>query len=96
VACAGAQWEKAQELFELMRVQHCTPDVVTYTALISACQRGGKWGLALQARSPHKPSSASPRCTYPPAGSDQLSFASQARAAVQHSACSHKSHAMLM
>ena len=45
---AGAQWEKAQELFELMHAQHCTPDVVTYTALISACDRGGRWDLALQ------------------------------------------------
>ncbi len=47
---AGAQWEKAQELFELMQQQHCTPDVVTYTALISAFERGGKWHLALQVR----------------------------------------------
>ena len=47
-ACAGAQWEKAQELFELMQQQHCTPDVVTYTALISAFERGGQWHLALQ------------------------------------------------
>lgn len=44
----GAQWEKARELFELMQQQGCTPDVVTYTALISAYERGGKWQLALQ------------------------------------------------
>lgn len=47
-ACAGAQWEKARELFELMQQQGCMPDVVTYTALISAFERGGKWHLALQ------------------------------------------------
>ncbi len=45
---AGAQWEKARELFELMQQQGCMPDVVTYTALISAYERGGKWQLALQ------------------------------------------------
>ena len=45
---AGGQWEKACNLFELMQQQGCTPDVVTYTALISAFERGGKWQLALQ------------------------------------------------
>ena len=45
---AGGQWEKARDLFELMQQQGCTPDVVTYTALISAFERGGKWQLALQ------------------------------------------------
>lgn len=32
-----------------MQTQNCTPDVVTYTALISAFERGGQWQLALQA-----------------------------------------------
>lgn len=32
-----------------MQVQGCTPDVVTYTALISAYERGGQWRRALQA-----------------------------------------------
>lgn len=32
-----------------MRVQGCAPDVVTYTALISANERGGQWRRALQA-----------------------------------------------
>jgi pentatricopeptide repeat domain-containing protein 1 len=36
---AGAQWQKAQEVFESMRGQGCTPDVVTYTALISAFEK---------------------------------------------------------
>lgn len=48
LAVTGAQWEKARELYELMQQQGCTPDVVTYTALISAFERGGKWHLALQ------------------------------------------------
>ena len=45
---AGGQWEKARDLIDLMQQQGCTPDVVTYTALISAFERGGKWQLALQ------------------------------------------------
>ena len=32
-----------------MKAQGCTPDVVTYTALITAFDRGGQWHLALQA-----------------------------------------------
>ena len=27
----GAQWVKAQEVFDSMRMRGCTPDVVTYT-----------------------------------------------------------------
>ena len=45
----GAQWEKASEVFEQLQVQGCTPDVVTYTALISAYERGGEWRRGLQA-----------------------------------------------
>ena len=48
-ACAGAQWQKAHEVFEGMKAQGCTPDVVTYTALISAFEKGGQWPLALGA-----------------------------------------------
>ncbi len=32
-----------------MNSQGCTPDVVTYTALISAFERGGQWQRALGA-----------------------------------------------
>lgn len=39
VLCAGAQWEKASEVFEQMQKQSCTPDVVTFTALISAFEK---------------------------------------------------------
>jgi pentatricopeptide repeat protein len=45
----GAQWAKAAEVFEQMKVNRCTPDVVTYTALVSAYERGGQWMKALEA-----------------------------------------------
>jgi pentatricopeptide repeat domain-containing protein 1 len=32
-----------------MQSSGCTPDVVTYTSLISAYERGGQWHLALNA-----------------------------------------------
>lgn len=48
-APAGGQWEKASEVFEQMGSQGCAPDVVTYTALISAYERGGQWQKALGA-----------------------------------------------
>jgi len=44
----GCQWEKAQAVFDQMQASGCTPDVVTYTSLISAHERGGQWHLALQ------------------------------------------------
>lgn len=46
---AGVQWQKAAEVFEEMQGQGCTPDVVTYTALISAYEKGGQWRRALGA-----------------------------------------------
>ena len=45
----GVQWRKAAEVFEEMHGQGCTPDVVTYTALISAYEKGGQWRRALGA-----------------------------------------------
>ena len=33
-----------------MQAQGCRPDVVTFTALISAFEKGGQWRLALQVR----------------------------------------------
>lgn len=45
----GAQWAKAAEVFEQMKVNRCNPDVVTYTALVSAYERGGQWMKALEA-----------------------------------------------
>ena len=46
---AGAQWEKARQVYEQMQSNGCQPDVVTYTALVSAYERGGQWLLALEA-----------------------------------------------
>ena len=46
---AGSQWEKAAEVFEQMRRRGCTPDVVSYTALISAYEKGGQWQRTLTA-----------------------------------------------
>lgn len=36
-------------MFGQMQANGCTPDVVTFTALISAYERGGQWLLALEA-----------------------------------------------
>ena len=47
--CAGGQWQKASEMFQQMQQQGLTPDVVTYTAVISAYEKGGQWRLALSA-----------------------------------------------
>ena len=46
---AGAQCNRAAELFDQMQQQGCTPDVVTFTALISAYEKGGQWRRALGA-----------------------------------------------
>ena len=44
---AGAQWEKAQELFEQMQHRGCKPDAVTFSGLISSYDRAGAWGRGL-------------------------------------------------
>lgn len=54
-ARAGAQWEKAAEVFEQMQRQGCRPDVVSYTALIQAYERGGQWRRALAVSMPAPP-----------------------------------------
>ena len=52
LSCAsGAQWERAAELFQQMQQHHCMPDVVTYTALIGAYEKGHQWRQALQVTS---------------------------------------------
>ena len=43
-APTGAQWEKAQELFEQMQHRGCKPDAVTFSGLISSYDRAGAWG----------------------------------------------------
>jgi pentatricopeptide repeat domain-containing protein 1 len=45
----GAQWEHAADIFSRMQRSGCRPDVVTYTALIGAYERGGEWLRALEA-----------------------------------------------
>jgi pentatricopeptide repeat protein len=45
----GAQWVKAADVFDQMKANKCMPDVVTYTALVSAYERGGQWMKALEA-----------------------------------------------
>lgn len=47
LALTGGQWQKAAEMFQQMQRQGLTPDVVTYTAIISAYEKGGQWRLAL-------------------------------------------------
>lgn len=49
VYLAGAQWEKAMELFEQMQAKGCKPDSVTYGGLILAFEKGNQWRRALAA-----------------------------------------------
>jgi pentatricopeptide repeat protein len=44
----GAQWQHAADIFAQMQRGGCRPDVVTYTALIGAYERGGEWLRALE------------------------------------------------
>ena len=45
--CAGAQHERASQLFEQMQGKGCKPDSVTYSGLIAALAKGGQWRQAL-------------------------------------------------
>lgn len=45
---AGGHWEKAKECFNQMIQQGCRPDGITFSALITAYQRGNQWREALQ------------------------------------------------
>lgn len=56
VRCAGGVWRRAEDVFNRMVYYHCTPDAVTFTALISAYEKGAQelhtasmWQLALRA-----------------------------------------------
>lgn len=55
-SAVGGHWEKAKECFNQMISQGCRPDGITFSALITAYQRGNQWREALQAFS-HMPSS---------------------------------------
>ena len=56
--CAGGVWQRAEHEFCQMVHYHCVPDAVTFTALISAYEKGAQeprkpypsmWQLALHA-----------------------------------------------
>ena len=66
----GAQWERALHWFQVLcrdaadadragrpeRAEALAPDVVTFNALISACEKGGQWRLVRgDAHSPIRP-----------------------------------------
>ncbi len=50
-AHAGGEWDEAERAFLSMGKfgYDCTPDAVTFTALISAYEKGGQWLRALGA-----------------------------------------------
>ena len=43
-----AQVEAALQIFEDMVARGCERNVITYSSLISACEKAGQWRLALQ------------------------------------------------
>lgn len=49
VTATGGHWEKATEFFSKLQGQGCKPDSITFSALISAYERGGQWRRALKA-----------------------------------------------
>ena len=42
------EWERALELLEEMRERGLKPDVISCSAAISACEKGGKWQSAVE------------------------------------------------
>ena len=43
----------AGEIFEQMQAANCKPDFITFTALVSAYEKGGQWMRALQVHHTH-------------------------------------------
>jgi len=43
----GSQWQQALELLAEMQAQGLEPDVITYSAAISACEKAEQWERAL-------------------------------------------------
>ena len=41
--CAGAQWETASEVFELIEAQGCVTGEATYVAFMRIFEEGGQW-----------------------------------------------------
>lgn len=55
ICCLGKRWREALDLLVKMEARGLTPDVVTYTTLMCACDRAGEWQvssfvLSVQAR----------------------------------------------
>ena len=46
--CARAQIEEALRIFQDMVQRGCERNVITYSSLISACEKAGRWQLALE------------------------------------------------
>ena len=47
-ARGGAEWQCAIELLDEMTERGIEPDVISYSAAISACEKGGEWQRALE------------------------------------------------
>lgn len=47
-AAEFAGFARARQVFEWMKQDGCEPNTITYSALISACEKGFQWQLALQ------------------------------------------------
>ena len=45
---AHAQVEEALQIFEDMLARGCERNVITYSSLVSACEKAGRWQLALE------------------------------------------------
>ena len=43
----GGRWQKALSLMGQMQSAGIRPDVISFSATISACQKGGQWEMAL-------------------------------------------------
>ena len=44
----GGEWERALSLLRETRQRGLQPDIISYSAAISACEKGGQWERALE------------------------------------------------
>merc|ERR1712118_57970 len=56
----GGQWERALSLLDEMRERGVSPDVISFNAAISACEKGGQWERALSLLDEMRESGVSP------------------------------------
>ena len=65
-AHTGGEWDEAERAFLSMGKfgYDCTPDAVTFTALISAYEKGGQWLRALGAYEQARGAGGAPRALY--------------------------------